>query len=329
MNPLISVALCTYNGEKFLEKQLLSILHQTKMIDELIVFDDLSSDSTIEILNNFQTKVPFNVSIHQNTINLGSCKNFENCMKACTGDVIFLCDQDDVWEPQKVEKQLEFLMEHPEKDAVFSNATMINQSGQPTGMTSFEQIQFVDQFQELWNNGGAFDILLRGYVVTGATLAIRSRILPEIFPVPRIIDELIHDGWISLWLSIQNRIGFLNDTLIQYREHASQQVGLKGKSKFVTLWDRFTRNREEKITKIRKKFIDSQSLLNYLSNRPEVPLFIIQKLQKRTSHYQMRSGLPNNRLKRIFPVLSAGMQGNYKLQDGGKWWHPILGDILE
>ncbi len=329
MNPIISVALCTYNGEKFLEKQLQSILHQSKMIDELLVFDDKSTDSTIQLVTDFQQKAPFTVRIHQNEKNLGSSKNFENCIKACSGEIIFLCDQDDLWEPNKVEKQWNYFLENPQKDAVFSNATMINQSGIPTGVTSFEQIQFVEELQNSWKDGGAFDILLRGYVVTGATLAIRSKIIPEIFPVPQLIEELIHDGWISLWLSMENRIGFLNDPLIRYREHAAQQVGLNGKGEAVTLWDRLTRNRVLKLAKIEKKYQDSQALLEYLKDKPQVSKAIIEKLQKRTAHYHMRSSLQANRLKRILPVLLATVQGNYQLQDGGKWWHPILGDILE
>jgi glycosyltransferase involved in cell wall biosynthesis len=329
LNPIISVALCTYNGEKFLEKQLQSILHQSKMIDELLVFDDKSTDSTIQLLTDFQQKAPFTVLIHQNVENIGSSKNFENCIKACTGEIIFLCDQDDLWEPNKVDKQWNYFLENPQQDAVFSNATMINQLGIPTGVTSFEQIQFVEEWQHSWKNGGAFDILLRGYVVTGATLAIRSKIIPEIFPVPQLIEELIHDGWISLWLSMENRIGFLNDTLIQYREHAAQQVGLNGKGKFVTIWDRLTRTRVQKLVKIEKKYHDSEALLAYLSGKPQVSKAIIEKLHKRTAHYRMRSSLPANRLKRILPVLQATFEGNYQLQDGGKWWHPILGDILE
>jgi len=308
---------------------LTSILNQTILVNELVVFDDGSSDATIEIIHNFKVKAPFPVLIHQNAENLGSNKNFENCIAACQGDCIFLCDQDDIWDSQKVEKQLAYLNENPDKDAVFSNSIMINQLGIPTGKTSFEQIEFVDALQDKWNSGGSFDILLRGYVVTGATLAIRSKIVKESFPVPTIIDELIHDGWIALFLAIDNRIGFLKDSLIFYREHELQQVGLKNKVKAVTLWDRLTRNRESKLQRIKKKYTDSEALLNYLTQRGDIPVETLKKLELRVQHYLMRSSLSTNRLKRFSPVLIAAFKGNYKLQDGGKWWHPILGDLLE
>lgn len=329
MSQFISVALCTYNGEKFLEQQLTSILNQTTLVNELVVFDDGSNDSTLQILDNFKASASFPVLIHQNKENLGSSKNFENCIAASQGDIIFLCDQDDLWDSQKVEKQVAYLNENPNMDAVFSNAKMINQLGIPTGNTSFEKIEFVETLQDKWNSGGSFDILLRGYVVTGATLAFRSKIIPEILPIPQIIDELIHDGWLALWLSMDNRIGFLNDTLISYREHEQQQVGLKGNGKAVTIWDRLTRNREAKLEKIKKKYVDSAAIFRFLSQKENVPEEILKKLAEREKHYLMRSSLSKNRLKRFLPVLGAAIKGNYKLQDGGKWWHPILGDLFE
>ncbi|MFM6948612.1 MAG: glycosyltransferase family 2 protein [Aquirufa sp.] len=329
MSPFISVALCTYNGEKFLEQQLTSILNQTMMVSEVVVFDDGSKDASLEILQNFKASAPFPVLIHQNEKNLGSSKNFENCMAACQGEFIFLCDQDDIWDRHKVEKQIAYLNEHPDQDAVFSNAIMINQLGVPTGKTSFEQIEFVDELQDQWNKGFAFDLLLRGYIVTGATLAIRSKIIPEILPVPQIIDELIHDGWIAIYLSMNHRIGFLTDRLIKYREHASQQVGLKGGGKTISLWERITRNREKKLTKLKKKYVDSAALCSYLSQKGNISNEIIEKLEERARHYSMRSTLPDNRFKRFLPVLSAAFKGNYKLQDGGRWWDPVLGDLFE
>jgi glycosyltransferase involved in cell wall biosynthesis len=99
----ISVALCTYNGEEFLPKQLDSIKQQTCQVHELIVCDDGSRDATLTILEKFKDSVPFPVHIHQNSSNLGSSKNFEQCLQKCSGEIIFLCDQDDVWMPNKVE----------------------------------------------------------------------------------------------------------------------------------------------------------------------------------------------------------------------------------
>ena len=323
-----SVALCTYNGAEFLSKQLESIKQQTMPIHEMVVCDDGSSDETLAILDRFSKQVTFPVIVHRNPENLGSSKNFEQCLKLCQGDLIFLCDQDDVWMPEKVERIVQYLEEHPEHEAVFSNATMIDQAGFPTGKTSFEQIEFTSEMQTKWQNQEAFDILLNGYVVTGATLAIRKAVLTTVLPVPTIIPELIHDGWIALILSASNKIGFINEALIQYREHSTQQVGLKGGEQHITLLTRILRPRAEKMEKIKQKQADIQQLTSYLL-RLSINDSCKKKLSDRNAFYTMRASLPKNRILRVYPVLKFALKGYYKKQEGGKWWRPILGDLFE
>jgi glycosyltransferase involved in cell wall biosynthesis len=324
-----SVALCTYNGAEFLSKQLESIKQQTMPIHEMVVCDDGSSDETLAILERFSKQVTFPVIVHRNPENLGSSKNFEQCLKLCQGDLIFLCDQDDVWMPEKVERIVQYLEEHPEHEAVFSNATMIDQAGFPTGKTSFEQIEFTNEVQSQWLQGDSFRILLKGYIVTGAALAIKKKALERISPVPMITKELIHDGWIALNLSISNQIGFINDCLIQYREHSNQQVGFKSKPPRVSLLKRFTRAREEKLVGQRKKAQIAQALLNYFEGQPEFAESIISALRARENFYTMRATLPSNRFARIKPVFTYAIRGAYQLEEGGKWWRPLLGDLLE
>jgi Glycosyltransferases involved in cell wall biogenesis len=92
-----SVALCTFNGEKFLRQQIDSILNQSMKVDEIVVCDDRSKDATIDILNGYQKKYPSVFKIYQNESNLGSVKNFERAVSLCSNEIIFLSDQDDFW----------------------------------------------------------------------------------------------------------------------------------------------------------------------------------------------------------------------------------------
>ena len=100
----ISVALCTYNGERFLRQQLESIQQQSRLPDELVVCDDRSRDQTVAIVREFATSVSFPVVIVQNPETLGSSRNFEKAIRLCTGDLIALSDQDDIWYPNRLQR---------------------------------------------------------------------------------------------------------------------------------------------------------------------------------------------------------------------------------
>ena len=117
----VSIALCTYNGENFLEEQLSSIGQQTRLPDELIISDDDSTDSTVQIAEKFAAIAPFSVKISINTKRLGSTKNFERAISQCSGDIIFLSDQDDYWNPKKINLIVRVLEESNNLGCIFSN----------------------------------------------------------------------------------------------------------------------------------------------------------------------------------------------------------------
>jgi len=100
----VSIALATWNGEAFLREQLESYLHQSRLPDELVVSDDNSRDGTMEILCEFARQAPFPVKISRNQQRLGYAKNFEKAIETCSGDVILLSDQDDIWLPGHIER---------------------------------------------------------------------------------------------------------------------------------------------------------------------------------------------------------------------------------
>ena len=124
----LSVALCTYNGSKFIEQQINSILNQTIKVDEIIVCDDKSTYATVSILKELQVANPCIVII-ENEINLRSTKNFEKAIQRCSGDYIFLADQDDLWNTEKAAKTLAIFNENSTAEGVFSNADLIDDNG--------------------------------------------------------------------------------------------------------------------------------------------------------------------------------------------------------
>lgn len=122
MNYKISVAMATYNGEKFIEEQLQSILDQTVQVDEVIICDDRSTDNTGEVIERFihENKLEDRFSFFVNEKNLGYASNFVNALRKTTGDYIFFCDQDDIWVKDRVEKMTEILGSHEEVELIGS-----------------------------------------------------------------------------------------------------------------------------------------------------------------------------------------------------------------
>lgn len=320
--------MCTYSGENFLPQQLESIVKQTIRVDELVICDDGSKDATIDLLHAFAKVAPFKVHIYQNEVNLGSTKNFEKCMGLCAGEIIFLTDQDDIWRADKVEMQLQYLKEHPEMDAVFSNGLMINDDSEPIGHTIWQEIEFNEKLQKQWNEGRSHEILFNGFVVTGATLALRKACLERLSPFPTHVPDLIHDAWIAMALSLECKIGFIAQNLISYRIHSHQQVGFGSKVEYVSLSERISRTRTEKLLPLEEKAEKLNQLYLLLRATPFVPREKLIKLYLAKQHFQRRSTLPDNRFLRLTPIFNQVVKGNYKFSSND-WWIPAIGDLLE
>lgn len=324
----ISVALCTYNGGRYLPQQLESIRRQSRAVSELVACDDGSTDNTIALLEAFAREVDFPVWIHRNEQNLGSTRNFEKCLLRCTGDVIFCSDQDDVWFTEKVEKQLAFFEQHPALAAVFTDADIIDGNSLPTGGTLWQKIEFDAAARHRWNSGQAPEILFNGYVVTGATLALRQSAIATLVPFPTHVPLLIHDGWMALVLALRGEIGFVPESLMQYRIHASQQVGISSGAKPVTLHDRRSRSRQEKLRPLQAKAERLEQLHALLLERLPEKAALLRGLRARQQHFGFRAALPEGRLRRIGPVLRQWAGGHYRFSSK-HWWWPLLGDLFE
>lgn len=221
----ISIALCTYNGEKFLREQLDSIAQQILLPDELVVCDDRSQDRTLEILETFRDRVAFPVHIHRNEQNLGSTKNFEKAVSICREEIIALCDQDDVWRPQKLKRLMEVLQANPEAGYAFSNAELVDENLQLLGGLLWDSIRFSGDVRERFFKGEQIQCFIKQHIVTGATMAFRADIGKMAMPFPTS-GNWIHDGWIALVATSLGARGIpIDEPLIEYRQHAKQQIG--------------------------------------------------------------------------------------------------------
>lgn len=222
---ITSVALCTYNAEKFLHEQLQSILNQTVSVNEIVVCDDNSTDTTLEILKGYQQNYPSIFKIFKNLQQLGSIKNFEKAITLCTGDIIFLSDQDDVWLPNKVEVISETFANHSFVNCIATNGFIINEKSIVNNnvLTIWEVPKILKDHNISLNFFKS--ICCFNNFITGATMAFKRELINEITPFPNYKKLMHHDEWIALHSSYKKAFMFLNEKLIKYRVHSNQQVG--------------------------------------------------------------------------------------------------------
>lgn len=208
MKKKYSVAMATYNGEKYILEQLNSIINQTLKPDEIVICDDCSSDRTAEIIKDLANNTEIPIFLHQNISNLGFRKNFEQCIQLCQYEIVFLCDQDDVWLPTKAEKLMGLFYNDERLVYAFSNSYVTNENlSIVTHDSWFRRWDSMDRQQ-------FFDVVQTRIFPLGYEIAVKRSIIDEI--VPFMAD---HDGWISLCAPIFGNVKALNENLVYYRRH--------------------------------------------------------------------------------------------------------------
>jgi glycosyltransferase involved in cell wall biosynthesis len=218
----ISVALCTYNGGLYLREQLSSVAQQTRRPAELVVCDDQSTDDTVAILEEFASSAPFPVRVIVNSQRLGSTRNFDQAIGLASGEWIALCDQDDRWAPDKLERLSDVLIKNPSADGIFSDAELIDENSKSIGLTLFAKHRFTARKQGQFLKSPTA-MLLKHDVVTGSTLMFRSSIRSYSLPIPK---SWVHDGWLAWMIASHSRLILTTETLTAYRVHSGQQLGV-------------------------------------------------------------------------------------------------------
>jgi glycosyltransferase involved in cell wall biosynthesis len=201
----VSVAMATYNGERYLEKQIDSILSQLHQEDELIISDDHSKDQTRSIIEKYMKEDP-RVKLIINDES-GVTSNFENAIKHTTNDIIFLSDQDDVWKPEKVETVKSYYKKNPNIQMIMSDITVVDEELCPT----------IESFYEYRGSraGVMKNIIKNSYI--GCAMSFRKELKAKILPIPRNVP--MHDMWIGLVADMNRSALLIPEKLIYYRRH--------------------------------------------------------------------------------------------------------------
>ncbi len=219
----ITILLSTYNGEKYLKEQLNSLFSQTYKDFEIIVRDDISSDKTLEILKSYDVK------IIESKQNLGAKKSFstllEYALQNSDSEYFMFCDQDDVWNHDKIEKTLAKMKEleafygnekplliHTDLEVVDENLGTISNS--------------MWEYEYILPKCNSFNRLLIQNTVTGCTMMINRKLALKSLDIPK--EAIMHDWWIGLVASYFGKIGYINASTIKYRQHGNNTIGAKG-----------------------------------------------------------------------------------------------------
>jgi glycosyltransferase involved in cell wall biosynthesis len=309
----ISVAMCTFNGSRFLQAQLDSIAAQRRRPDELVICDDQSSDGTKELIAAFAQRSPFPVRFSVNKQRLGSTKNFEAAIMRCRQSIVALADQDDVWYAGKIQAMEKVFSADHSAVAAFSDADLIDADSRPLPLRLWSTVAFSASQQRQFDKAKAFDVLLKHPVITGATMAFRKEHFSLLTPIPA--DE-VHDRWISFLLAARGPIRIIRQPLMQYRRHEHQQIG-PGPADFQA---KMQLARDRGVDFYADEIARYSRLRDHMSSRQSqfaFPEHAMEKLETKLIHLQHRARLPKSKVARVPRLLGETMNGRYWRYSGG------------
>jgi len=305
----ISVALCSYNGSRYIAEQLASIASQTLLPLEVVVCDDGSTDDTIACVEQFAQSAPFRVRLERHTAPLGIAANFSRAIELCTGDVIALSDQDDVWEPFKLERIASTFAADDRLGLMLSDAIAIDSAGNDLHYRLWDAIvpPFTRAERNLARSGRLFDVLLRHYVATGATLAFSAVYRDLILPIPGFA---LHDSWIATLITAVAHSAIVDEPLVRYRQHASQAQG----ERLDSMLQQLRTARRIGVSKLEITAQRFQAIRDRLERMPHYspPVEILDDLSQKVEHLNVRAQMIRSGAFRLPTVLSELIRGRYR-----------------
>lgn len=330
----LSIALCTYNGARFLREQLQSLAKQTLLPFEVVITDDCSTDNTFDIIQEFSNIL--NIKYFRNEKPLKVTKNFEKAISLCTSDIILMCDQDDLWQADKLAKIHAYFQEKPNNLAVFSDAALVDEQGKSLNQNFWSAVRFQEVQKEQWKSGKSVEILLAGNRSAGCMMAFRKELKVAILPFPTHIPEMIHDNWITMVAAMMDAMELIDEQLVLYRQHSFQQIGTRPKEagQVISLKDRFSRPRNEKLTPFLAKRDYFCTLKKALEERISKANPNFQQFDQIINYYETRGTLSPFHVARIPNILKLLMNGDYhRYKDQEASWKApyiaALGDLFE
>jgi glycosyltransferase involved in cell wall biosynthesis len=316
--------LCTYNGERYLRQQLDSLLAQSRLPGKIVAVDDGSTDRSWEILRAFAEQARgrgITVDAQRNPNNLGYVRNFEMALQRAGTDIIFVCDQDDVWYPDKLAVIHDRFTADPDLLMLHSDARLVDAHLGDLGCSLFDALELgPDELQRV-HDGYGFDVLLRRCIVTGATMAFRCDLLASAVPFG---DGWIHDEWLAIVASAVGKIDVVERPMIDYRQHDANQRGMSRRTLDVKVRE-IALSRADLLCNDARRMESLRQRLRLLPVAVEKNL--PARIQDKLEHTLFRMHITDTvRIKRISPILKEAASGRYRRYGAGI--RSVLRDLL-
>lgn len=278
----VSVALCTYNGEKYIKQQLESIINQTLVPDEIVICDDCSKDSTVSMVNDMLSSWGGRLIVKVNEENLGFVKNFEQAISLCTGDIIFLSDQDDVWDLSKIEIISRVFEEDKDAVMVFHDAEVVDQNLKTINPSFWNILEF--NYMDFLKND--YRHLEVGNVVQGSASAIRKELVDYAKPIPPMAW---HDEWLALCAISLGKLIPIPQKLLKYRQTGHNALGaMTVKSRGINKLKKWLNNYKEVLFKGKENLVRHQKVLRIYDSRYRIFSGNDFRLQDALTYFTMR-----------------------------------------
>lgn len=310
MAPRVSVALGTHNGARYLREQLESILAQSHPVDEIVLSDDASGDGTVELAEQVVAEhrstdaaTPALV-VRRNPVALGVTRNFEQALLAASGDLIALCDQDDVWHPDRVERALAEFAARPGLDLVAAEARLVDEAGAPLRASLLETLGVDDATRSRLGTDAAFAELLKRNLLTGATMLVSRSLVERAAPFPA---SWVHDEWLAMVASVGGGIAVVSEPVIDYRQHGANQIGVSR----LGAGGKVARLREPRTARNARLLARARDLADRLPAIAGDDATVAAEVQAKLAHERMRQGIPASRLRRLPSVWREWRSGAY------------------
>lgn len=222
---MITVILALFNGSKYIIEQLDSLVNQTMYIDCIKIYDDLSSDNSIEIVHNWIKENNIeNIEIIKNKENKGYVRNFLDALFEVKGDYIFLCDQDDVWSTNKIETMITFMKEQDKQEPVLLTSG-INVVDEKLISKKYLHIDKVITSKILLKN------IYHDFSYPGMSFCLNRKLIEVARKHCSVETIPFHDLFLFLVALKYGTVFCINKPLVLYRQHGTNQIGVGGKGK--------------------------------------------------------------------------------------------------